>query len=236
MDSIWVVLIPFPFAKPSPFYETDPESDVLVIVPPWQKHPSTPCDNTDIGATQPPPLPIDNLRHSGLRIKVSSKHLTLASPIFTQKLRHFHRNTSVRADGRIHLTLAPGAFHPRAVAIVLNAVHGKGSKVPKAVDIETLAQIARFVDTFRLLDVLEVYADRWTSNLLLSRGVPNVCGRELVMWVYLSSGVGRGGGWRGGGGGGGGRGEGVIGGEGLPIAEGVVSELEFILHQYPACN
>jgi len=183
MDSIWVALIPLPWLKPGPFYQVDPESDVLIIVPANQE----PFAPWDISSS------VDDEKHvvagkhavskSGLRIKTSSKHLSLASDVFKKKLRHFSRNTSVQADGRIHLNVAQG-FDARAAAIVLNAVHGKAFKTPKSVDLETLAQIAWFADKFQLVEAVSAYADRWISRLLGK--LPDSYNRELILWIYIS--------------------------------------------------
>jgi len=118
-----------------------------------------------------------------LQIRASSKHLILASDIFKNKLRHFSKSTSVRPDGRIHLYTSQ-RFDPRAAAIALNAVHAKSFKVPKAVDLETLAQIALFTDKFQLVEPVSVYADRWASKLRSQ--IPATYNRDLVLWIYIS--------------------------------------------------
>lgn len=179
MDSVWVVLIPLPFAKPGPFYQVDPEADVLVIIPP-KEQPSAPWGGEDEDGFHGTK---DALSQSGLQIKVSSKHLILASDIFKTKLRHFSRTTSLRPDGRIHLSVAQG-FDARAAAIVLTAVHGKAFKTPKTVDLETLAQIAFFADKFQLVEAVSVYADRWISKLLSQ--LPETYNRKLILWIYIS--------------------------------------------------
>lgn len=180
MDSIWVALIPLPFLKPGPFYQVDPEADVLIIVP-ANKQAFAPWDISSVDETHV--VNKHAVSQSGLRIKASSKHLSLASDVFKKKLRHFSRNTSVQADGRIHLNVAQG-FDARAAAIVLNAVHGKAFKTPKSVDLDTLAQIAMFAGKFQLAEAVSVYADRWISRLLDQ--LPNTYNRELILWVYIS--------------------------------------------------
>ncbi|KAK5653996.1 hypothetical protein OQA88_7672 [Cercophora sp. LCS_1] len=175
MSLVSTVVIPSPFANLYPLYEVDPTADTLLIVPPLTT-PFAPWDppsavTTASGAITSP---------SGLRIKVSSKHLTLASRVFRNKLAS---SPTTQSDGRIHLTLGPG-FAPKAVQIVLNIIHSRGSKVPREVDLDTLAQIALFVDKFSLFDAVEVYADRWISKL--EGSVPEAGQRDLVLWIYAS--------------------------------------------------
>ncbi|KAK3393883.1 hypothetical protein B0H63DRAFT_555185 [Podospora didyma] len=190
MDSLKVVVVASPFANMSPLYEVDPEADVLLIVPPNNK-PFAPWNDASSGPGQvnglginskasPPPSP-------GLRIKVSSKHLTLASRVFKNKLQHGSTRSSTQSDGRVHLTLTDSIYDPKAVTAVVNAVHGRGSKLKTVrVDLATLAQIALFTDTFQLFDTVEVYADRWIDKLLQDEGLPDLYGRDLVLWIFIS--------------------------------------------------
>ncbi|KAK4223583.1 hypothetical protein QBC38DRAFT_45785 [Podospora fimiseda] len=185
-DSLHVVVVVSPFANLASLYEVDPDADTLLIVPPsnqkfapWDVNTPHQQVNGIVNSTAAAPP----ASRPGLRIKVSSKHLALSSKIFKNKLQFGASKAVKQSDGRIHLQLAEG-FDPKAVSIVLNAIHGKGSKIPKTVDLDTLAQIAVFVDRFQLFDALEVYGDRWISKL--EDNLPNVYGRDLVLWIYVS--------------------------------------------------
>jgi len=187
-DLVTVVVVPSPFANITLLYEVDPDADVLLIVPPNSK-PFAPWDEAlpngvngvnGVGANSSAAInsPL------GLRIKASSRHLALASRVFRNRIQHANsKRNSTQSDGRIHLTLAEG-FDPKAVSIVLNAIHSRGSKVPRAVELETLAQIAHFVDRLQLYDAVEIYADRWISKLEDKLG--EAYDRDLVLWVYIS--------------------------------------------------
>ncbi|KAK4184948.1 hypothetical protein QBC35DRAFT_504859 [Podospora australis] len=190
-DSLEVLVVASPFASLAPLYEIDPEADTLLIVPPppatfapWESSSSPTTNGAVIASTKAAPP----ASRPGLRIKVSSKHLSLASRVFMNKIRFVSRKTATQSDGRIHLQLSPEAnFDPKAVSIVLNAIHGRGgAKVPKQVDLDTLAQIALFVDKFQLFDALEVYGERWITKLLDDKRLPDTYNRELVLWVYIS--------------------------------------------------
>ena len=186
MDSIEVAVVASPFTNLAPLYEVDPEADVLLIVPssskpfaPWAGAPQV----NGINGVHKATTAAAPASRPGLRIKVSSRHLTLASRVFRNKLQFTSSKTTRQADGRIHVKLSEG-FDPQAVSIVLNAVHARGSKVPRSVDLETLAQIAIFVDRFQLLDAVDVYAERWISKL--EGDLPNTYNRNLVLWLYIS--------------------------------------------------
>ena len=182
MDSIQVVVVASPFSNLASVYEVDPDADVLLIVLP-STAPVAPTNKPHVNGFKPTAHAASPASPRGLRIKVSSKHLALASPIFKNKLQVGSSRATKQSDGRIHLQLVEG-FDPAAVTIVMNAVHGRGSKIPKSVDIETLAQIALFVDRFQLFDAVEVYADRWIWKL--EDATPHTYGEDLVRWVYIS--------------------------------------------------
>ncbi|KAH8886461.1 hypothetical protein GQ53DRAFT_750706 [Thozetella sp. PMI_491] len=123
------------------------------------------------GLTRPAPAPAP-----ALHIKASSRHLSLASKAFRSKLQF----ADAKPDGRVHISV--DGFDPAAVKIVLDAVHGRGRRVPRSVDLETLAKIAAFVDKFQLFEAVEVYAERWIDGL----SAPEAYGRDLILWIYVA--------------------------------------------------
>ncbi|KAK4214698.1 hypothetical protein QBC37DRAFT_313970 [Rhypophila decipiens] len=176
MDSVWVVLVPSLSPKTAPIFEIDPVGEVLIVVPP---------PSSDSG--QPATL----YHHDGIRIKVSAKHLCMASPVFKAKLSHFHPSTATQPDGRIHLRLATG-LDPKAVYLVFSALHPglPTRRLPKQLDsIETLAQVAVVVDRLGLLDSVEVYAERWINRLW--KGAVGKYSSDWALWVYVASVFGR---------------------------------------------
>lgn len=182
----------------SKFYEVDPDADTLLLIPhpskqfaPWQQDnsppPSPAADASSVyagilrGTSRPPNIYARIASNPETRIKVSSKHLSLASKSFRNKFGHLGPEET-QADGRFHVTL--GGYDPAAVVIVMDIIHGRGRKVPKAVDLETLAKVAVFVDAFRCFEAVEVYAARWFEKL--GGCVPDEYGRDLVLWIYAS--------------------------------------------------
>lgn len=177
-------------------YEVDPEADTLLIIPhpskafaPWDdSSPSAPAQDASFvyagilrGASRPPNIYASIASSPETRIKVSSKHLSLASKHFRNKFHHLEREPD-EADGRTHVTLA--GYDPAAVIIVMDIVHGRGRKVPKTLDLETLSKVAVFVEAFRFFEAVEVYAERWFERL--GGEVPAEYGRDLVLWIYAS--------------------------------------------------
>jgi len=178
MDSLQVVVVASPFVNLTSLYEVDPDADVLLIVPPRSSSAIAPCDLLGVKPKQTstaPPKP-------GVRIKVSSKHLALASKVLKTKLFGSGKLPK-QPDGRVHLQLSEG-FDSQAVTIIMNAIHGRGPRVPKSVDLDLLAQLALVVDKFQFYDALEVYADRWISRL--AHTLPQSYNRDLILWIYIS--------------------------------------------------
>ncbi|KAJ9149236.1 hypothetical protein NKR23_g4332 [Pleurostoma richardsiae] len=155
-------------------YEVDPDADTLLIVPASTKDLAR-AEGKDAQAATATPLE--------LRIKVSSKHLSLASKDFKNQLKwKWEASDAPQPDGRIHVVLE--GFDPAAVTIVMNIIHGRGSKVPKSVDAETLANIAVFVDEYKLFDPVEIYADRWARQLPDSVFAEDEI--NVARWIYIS--------------------------------------------------
>ncbi|KAH8902831.1 hypothetical protein BR93DRAFT_862203, partial [Coniochaeta sp. PMI_546] len=118
-----------------------------------------------------------------LRIKASSKHLSLASRPLRNRLSTANGNSpTLQYDGRVHLRIE--GFDPTAVTIVLNALHGKSSRIPKSLDLETITKVASFVQAFQCHEAVEAYAERWISRL--KTPPPTKYTPEIVSWIFIS--------------------------------------------------
>ncbi len=167
--------------KVSRLYTVDPDADALILLPPAQGNTST-----------------------ELRIKVSSKHLSLASRHFRDQLRWKWSNPiAIQPDGRVHIPLED--LDETAVIIVMNIIHryvqlatsfinetkvitqasSRGSRVPRTLDLETLAKIAVFVDRYKCFDAVEVYVDRWIAKLQ-ARLPTTTDDRSLILWAFVA--------------------------------------------------
>ena len=170
----------------SKVYEVDPEADTLVIIatkqsltPNGKVVPSKQLKNADVRVVNG----VDHSQPSDLRIKASSKHLSLASRPLRNKLSTANGNSpTVQFDGRVHLRIE--GYDPTAVTIVLNALHGKSSRIPKSLDLETIAKVASFVQAFQCHEAVEVYAERWLSQL--KTAPPTQYTAETASWIFIS--------------------------------------------------
>ncbi|KAF5971424.1 hypothetical protein FBULB1_9228 [Fusarium bulbicola] len=81
-----------------------------------------------------------------VRMRVSSKHLTLASKVFRAMLRGSWAEAS------------------SALAIVLDAIHGRFRLIPKDINLVLLARIATIVDYYQCYESMELISNLWLSQ------------------------------------------------------------------------
>lgn len=121
---------------------------------------------------------------SELRVKVSSKHLCLASRYFDTMLSgSWAEATTVYDDGCRHANLE--VVDLEAFKILMDVIHGRSRKVPRTVSLYTLAKLAVLVDYFDCHDVVGIVSDLWVEGLKST--VPESICKELILWMFISS-------------------------------------------------
>jgi hypothetical protein len=99
-----------------------------------------------------------------MRLRVSSKHLTLASAVFKALLRGGFAESRVLEVGLPAEVRLPDD-EPAALLLLLYIIHGQPKKVPKEVSLNTLTHIAVLVDKYELHEVTAAAADAWYDML-----------------------------------------------------------------------
>ncbi|KAF2181502.1 hypothetical protein K469DRAFT_740767 [Zopfia rhizophila CBS 207.26] len=118
-----------------------------------------------------------------VRIRVSSKHLMLASSYFKRNLGSgLAESDTLRSHG--HLELAMSGQDPEVTLIVMNIIHGRTRKVPPSVDVNMLTKIAVLVDYLQCHEVIEPFSDKWIKKR--KGNIPETYSRELVQWLCIS--------------------------------------------------
>ena len=170
----------------SKVYEVDPEADTLIIVSGTQAIPT--ANGTVVPSKRPKKSDlhvvngVDDSQPGDLRIKASSKHLSLASRPLRNKLSTANGNSpTVQYDGRVHLRIE--GYDPTAVTIVLNAIHGKSSRIPKSLYLESVAKVASFVQAFQCHEAVEAHAERWLSRL---NAPSSKYTSDTASWIFVS--------------------------------------------------
>jgi hypothetical protein len=173
------------------YHEVDPDGDLVLIVG------SSSCDadgegNIDDSVSETPPAKepagegIEASASDGdqeVRIRVSSKHLALASRVFQSMLRPgFLAGDQLRSQGFANLSLPDD--NPAAMLILSNLVHGKNRRVPLKVKTSMLLELAILVDKYELLEITETILGSWFKNL--KNDIPQGFSEDLLSWICIS--------------------------------------------------
>jgi hypothetical protein len=124
---------------------------------------------------------------SAWHIKVSAKHLSLASPFFQAKILANKADAQTAPEGRIPIPLA--GFDVAAVKILADIIHGRGPRVPRTLDLQTVAHMAQLVQATSTYGAVEAYADRWIRALEKSvdGDYGSVGEEDLARWIFVAS-------------------------------------------------
>ncbi|KAH6874448.1 hypothetical protein B0T10DRAFT_541174 [Thelonectria olida] len=126
-------------------------------------------------------------KHGGrmeVQMRVSSRHLGLASPLFQKMFTGpFAEGT---ADDQGLYQIAATDWDPLGFAILLNIIHGHHRAVPRSLSLDMLAKIALIVDYYQCHEIVEIFADVWMNALgkePTTYGLDSML-RLLTSWVF----------------------------------------------------
>lgn len=152
------------FEEPGPWQETPPRSVSSLVL-----------DKIDI--------PFAEIESAKVHMRVSSRHLTLASPYFTQLLKESSKEgKSLYSDGSLIINLVD--CHSGALLILMNVIHGRTQNIPRSISLETLAKFAVLVDCYACAEVVGLVSEMWIYQLKDS--IPKILSRDLILWIYIS--------------------------------------------------
>ena len=118
-----------------------------------------------------------------IRIRVSSKHLTLASPVFRRMLSaNYKEGLHLCSQGHAELPLPDD--NPAAFLVILHLIHGQIRKVPRQIGLSMLTEMAVLVDKYELLESVEMLLDPWLQNLKST--IPLTLNNDLLPWICIS--------------------------------------------------
>lgn len=152
-------------------YTFDPDGDLLLILSASSEKtalPPQPEDTTSDAAdtkdeTSPVPPEAPQTNNETVHLLVSSKHMSLASPVFKVMLgENFREGQALRADGKVEILLDDD---PAAFIILANVVHGKLSSVPSRVDVDVLFSLAIVADKYQMHEVTKFFCQAWFREL-----------------------------------------------------------------------
>ncbi|RFU76312.1 hypothetical protein TARUN_5932 [Trichoderma arundinaceum] len=120
-----------------------------------------------------------------VRMRLSSKHLTLASAYFEKLTTSGFKETTPQ-DGYSYVITAQD-WDEEALLAMMNIIHGRTAKVPRIVSLEMLAKLAVLVDYYQCHQTVQFFAETWIHHLKESfpfRFRRDVLLRLTVSWVF----------------------------------------------------
>ena len=127
-------------------------------------------------------------RDPAATLRVSSKHLMLASRVFKKMLQAgFQEGQTLLKDGHVELALYDD--DPIALEIFLNTIHGRFRNVPESVDLKTLTQIAIFANKYDCAETFLLLMKTWCNALQAT--IPKTICEDLLRWMCINQIFGR---------------------------------------------
>ncbi|KAF4447874.1 hypothetical protein F53441_8624 [Fusarium austroafricanum] len=119
-----------------------------------------------------------------IRMRVSSKHISLASPVLAKELQHTPSAQSTPRTARsIRREIQVNRWDAKAMATVLNIIHGRHAQVPRKITVEFMANVVAFAKYYECLEAVEMSAELWHSiNFREGKGLSS----DALMWLYIS--------------------------------------------------
>lgn len=96
---------------------------------------------------------------------VSSKHMTLASPVFDAMLSdgRFKEGSELLANGHVEIELPDD--DPVAFAIIANVIHHRNKMVPGELPFQLLTEVAILTEKYQLFSTMQWVSCHWMSKL-----------------------------------------------------------------------
>ncbi|KXJ90477.1 hypothetical protein Micbo1qcDRAFT_205314 [Microdochium bolleyi] len=116
------------------------------------------------------------------RFRVSSRHLSLASPVFQQMLNGpWKEATSAATGSNERREIEASEWDTEATVVLMDIIHGHFSQVPRVISLELLAKIAILVDYYKCHEIVCLFSSIWIAELKK---------RETVSLSLASAGIG----------------------------------------------
>ncbi|KAF5557801.1 hypothetical protein FMEXI_539 [Fusarium mexicanum] len=122
-----------------------------------------------------------------VRMRVSSRHLILASPMFRAMLEGPWKEGSTTSSffGTPLRLVTASRWDAVALAIMLDIVHGRHGVVPRIVDLKLMTRIATIVDFYACHEVVKIFSETWYQNICTK--FEDEYSNQVLMWLCVSS-------------------------------------------------
>lgn len=124
-----------------------------------------------------------NANKTYVRIRVSLKHLTLASSYFERNFKSGMSESHIlSSEGRLDFRM--NEENPKAMLTVMNVIHGRSRQVPRRISLDMLTKIAVLVDYLECHEAIEPFSDMWIDNL--KGAIATNYSKVLIQWLCIS--------------------------------------------------
>ncbi|PYI03341.1 hypothetical protein BO78DRAFT_409993 [Aspergillus sclerotiicarbonarius CBS 121057] len=119
--------------------------------------------------------------NEGIRIRVSAKHLILASPVFERALTGpWKESISLDQEGSTEITAEN--WDIEALLIFLRIIHCQFQFVPQEMSLELLAKFAVVADYYGCQAAVGFFSRIWVQD----RIIPKTYSRDLILWLWVT--------------------------------------------------
>lgn len=125
-----------------------------------------------------------DLEPTEIRMRVSTKHLSLASPFF-RKMFSGPWGKSLPNPNGLREIQASG-WNVDAFVTVMDMIHGRYRKVPKSVSPNMLCHLAFLTNYYQCHEVTEHFTREWLLDLENGQDLPKSHGNESMLYLFVS--------------------------------------------------
>ncbi|KAH7158280.1 hypothetical protein DER46DRAFT_534462, partial [Fusarium sp. MPI-SDFR-AT-0072] len=116
-----------------------------------------------------------------IRLRVSSAHLTLPSPVFKAMLDGPFSEGIRNKDNLLEVKAFK--WNAEALVILLDIIHGHHRSLPQKAELDILIEIAMLCDYYQCEEIVETFAERWITAL----GKDRPYEEEATMnWMFIA--------------------------------------------------
>ncbi|KAM0304868.1 hypothetical protein ACHAPM_002985 [Fusarium culmorum] len=116
-----------------------------------------------------------------IEFRVSSRHLSLASPVFRAMLESEFKESHLNEQGLYEVQASE--WDAEALVILLDIIHGHHRDVPRRISAETLSHVAIIVDYYGCHEIMELVLTAWLTYL----GEPkDFVKQDPMRWLFIS--------------------------------------------------
>ncbi|KAM0342715.1 hypothetical protein ACHAPU_009326 [Fusarium lateritium] len=118
-----------------------------------------------------------------IRMRVSSHHMMLASPVLKRMIKGPWKESSTDHESNSVRKVTTTGWDAHALVVVLNIIHGQNQNVPQEISFEFFTNVAAIVNYYDCAMAVQLAAELWCRNMY---SPPEYYGKSAIMWLFIS--------------------------------------------------